>query len=187
MSMRYRLRAFTLIEAMIVVVIVGVLALLATVAYRRWVHTAYVAEAQEMVASIRSAEESFRLENGGYLGVSADLGPDHDYPAARPGAFKTAWGAACGVCPASPSAWSALNIQPSAPLAFGYALLAHNTAAPPGSVSNVTVNGTALFARAMIAPWYFVEADGDMDGNGVFTKVYGMSATNQIFIDNEGE
>lgn len=186
MRVRFRVRAFTLIEAMIVVVIVGVLALLATLAYRRWVHTASVAEAQEMVANIRSAEESFRVENGGYLGVSTGLGPGNDYPAATPGRFRTAWGAACGVC-VSAGAWSALNIQPSAPVAFGYALLANNGAAPPASVSNATANGKALFPTAMTAPWYFVEADGDTDGNGVFTRVYGMSASNQIFIDNEGE
>ncbi len=171
---------------MIVVVIVGVLALLATLAYRRWVHSAYTAEPQEMVANMRAAEESFRLENGGYLAVSTGIGPGNDYPATRPGTFKTTWGAACGVC-VSPTAWSALNIQPSAPVAFGYALLADNAAAVPADVSSATVKGKALFATPMTAPWYFIEADGDMDGNGVFTKVYGTSSTNQIFVDNEGE
>jgi prepilin-type N-terminal cleavage/methylation domain-containing protein len=176
MGLVRRPRAFTLIEAMIVVVIVGVLALLATIAYRRWVHSAYLTEAQNMVANIRSAEESFRAENGGYLTVSAGLGPGYDYPAATPGKFKTAWGAA--------SPWLPLNIQPSGPVAFGYSLLASNTTNP---VITKTVNGTALDISAMTFPWYFVEADADMDGNGVFTKVYGMSATNRLFIDNEGE
>ncbi len=171
---------------MIVVVIVGVLALLATVAYRRWVQSAYLSEAQQMVASIRSAEAAFFLENGGYVTVSTGLGPGSDYPAATPGAFKTAWGAPCGVC-VTPAGWTALNVQPSAPLAFGYSLMASNSASPPASVSAATANGTALFTAPMTPPWYFVEADGDIDGNGVFTKVYGMSATSQIVVDEQGE
>ena len=179
-------RAFTLIETMIVVTLVGILAVVATLAYQRWVRTAYLSEAQDMVNNIRAAEESFRAENGGYLGISAGLGPpSYDYPAPTPGKFKTAWGGTCAGC-APGMQWSMLNIQPSAPLAFGYSVVASNATASAGFA--FSVNGQALsVANGMPAPWYFVEADGDTDGNGVFTHVYGMSATNQIFIDNEGE
>src|SRR5579884_3265977 len=116
-SLRLR-RAFTLIEAMVVVVIIGVLAVLAIVAYRKWVQSSRMAEANDMLANIRTAEESFRAENGGYLSVSKSLGPGDLYPAATPGAFKTAWGGACGTCVAS---WSSLAVQPAGALYFGYA------------------------------------------------------------------
>jgi prepilin-type N-terminal cleavage/methylation domain-containing protein len=89
---------FTLVEAMIVVVVAGVLAVLAVTAYRRWVQTAYLSEAQDMVKSIRAAQESFRAENGGYLNVSQGLGPGFDYPLSTPGQSKTAWGGPCAGC-----------------------------------------------------------------------------------------
>jgi prepilin-type N-terminal cleavage/methylation domain-containing protein len=190
MESRSRARAFTLIEAMMVVTIVGILALLATAGYRRWVHTAYLSEAQDMVANIRAAEESFRSENGGYVSVSNGLGPSYDYPTHPPGAFKTAWGGPCDSCIASTS-WAALNVQPSAPVAFGYSLQAANAATTAGgaaiAIPTLTYRGAAMNLSAMTAPWYIVEADGDLDGNGVFTHVYGMSATNEIYVDNEGE
>jgi len=171
-----------------VVSILAILALIATAVYRRWVHTAYLSEAHEMVANIRVAQESFRAENGGYLGISGGLGPPNDYPAPTPGKFKTQWGGVCTGC-APKMTWSMLNIQPSGPLAFGYSVVASLPNDPSASSGyNITVNRQPLaIANGMPAPWYLIEADGDLDGNSVFTHVYGMSATNQIFVDNEGE
>jgi prepilin-type N-terminal cleavage/methylation domain-containing protein len=183
-----RARGFTLVEAMMVVVIVGVLGLIASLGYRRWTHTAYLAEATDMVANIRAAEESFRAENGGYITISSSLGPGHDYPAATPGRFKSAWGGSCGGCV---NQWSTLNVAPSGPVAFGYALVAANTATTgngsPLPVPTLTLNGASMDLSAVVPPWYVAEADGDLDGNGVFTHVYGLSATSQIYVDNEGE
>ena len=72
---------FTLIEAMIVVIIIGITATLAVVGYRKWVQTSHLSEATDMVSHIRSAEEAFRAENGvTYLPVSISIGPGYDYP-----------------------------------------------------------------------------------------------------------
>jgi prepilin-type N-terminal cleavage/methylation domain-containing protein len=183
--MRYRglARAFSLIEAMIVVAIVGILAVLAVVAYQRWIRTAYIAEAHDMISNIRSAEESYRAENGAYLDVSAALGVGNLYPASRPGAFKTAWGGPCGNCANSnPNLWSVLTIESKGPLAFGYAVVA-----PPAPLPGITIDSAPVSLSNLVAPWYVVQAMGDINGNGVFTSIYALSTGGPLLVDNEGE
>jgi prepilin-type N-terminal cleavage/methylation domain-containing protein len=182
-------RGFTLIEAMIVVVVVGALAVLAIASYRRWVQTAYLTEAEDMVKSIRAAQQAFRAENSGYLNVSQGLGPGFDYPALRPGQSKTAWGGACTGCYNQTAGWTALNVSSSAPMTFGYSTVANNgdNNKNAASLPQLTVNGQTLDLSTMTAPWYVVEADGDTNGDGVYCNVYGLSTTNQLYINNEGE
>ncbi len=183
MSKGRAVRGFTLIEAMAVVVIVGVLAVLAVTSYRAWIRTSYMAEAEDMIAHIRSAEESFKAENGTYLNVSGGLDLGNLYPATTPGAFKTAWGGACATC-ARP--WSYLNVAPQAPVAFGYALIADNTGtnAPPNLV--VTKSTAPNLSGMTGKPWYIVEAVGDINGDGIYTRIYGFSSSTTLFVDNEG-
>jgi type II secretory pathway pseudopilin PulG len=184
--MRRLRRGFTLVDAMIAVVIVGILAVVAIVAYRRAVHRSYLAEASQMVQGIRAAQEAFRAENGGYVNLSNGLGPPNDYPAPIPGKAKTAWGGACSTCKLA-AGWSALNVASNAPLSFGYSTIADVQGVPPVPPVSPTVNGQTVSTAAMTAPWYVVEADGDIDGNGVFCKVYGFSHDSHLYIDEEGE
>ncbi len=191
---RRRSRAFTLIEAMIVVVIVGILAVLANLAYRRWVRSANLSEAQNMVGNIRTAEQAFYGENGAYVNVSNGLGPPNDYPLATPNATTTMWGATCGTC-TNANAWQTLGVQPNAPVLFGYSAIAGDgvKSLPSGTITNKwgvpSVNGTAINLAALSngQPWYFVEADANISGDGTtWTQVYGMSGDNHIWVNGEG-
>jgi prepilin-type N-terminal cleavage/methylation domain-containing protein len=187
---RGRDRAFTLIEAMVVVVIVGILSVLAIVAYRKWVTSSRMMEAENLVSNIRSAEEAFKSENGGYLAVSlayagaATPTPTTDYPAATPGAFQTQWGADCAtnIC-VQTNSWRQLGVQASEPVVYGYAVVASNAtnSTPP----NILVNNASYALTGLQgAPWYVVEADGDPTASGTYTKIFGVSGNNELFINN---
>jgi prepilin-type N-terminal cleavage/methylation domain-containing protein len=180
-------RAFTVIEMMITAVIVGVLALLAVVAYRKWIRTSYMAEAQDMIQNVRAAEEAFRGETGGYLDVSSTLDIGYTYPATTPGAFKSSWGGACAACS---HPWTQLAVEPKGPVIFGYAVVANNAGTAPGATVTpalsrmlTTVDLSGLAGQ----PWYVVEALGDVNGDGIFTRLVGNSVSSQVVIDREGE
>ncbi len=142
---RRRDRGFTLIELGVVVVIVGILAVLATVGYRKWVTSSRMTEAHNMLENIRSAEEAFKSENGGYLPVSLSYAgagtakPTGDYPAATPGPFKTQWGAACAtsIC-VQANSWKKLGVTTDSPVTYGYAVVATND--PGATASDILVN-----------------------------------------------
>jgi type IV pilus assembly protein PilE len=191
MGFQRRSRGFTLIELLTAVVLVGVLAMIATVTYRRYVRASRVEEAQDVVIGLRTAEEAFFAENGSYLDVTGCVGANCSYPSQNPGAFKTAWGGACGWCTKPSSGFGGLAYQPNGPVFFGYAVVADAAKAPSArgvpiaSVSALGLDITALGAGSK--PWYFIEADGNVSGDGVnFTHVYGMSGLTQLIVDGAG-
>ena len=68
-----------------------------------------------MVSNIRTCEESFFAENGGYLDVSGCLGTNCSYPSQAPGKFAQAWGGPCGWCTNPATGWSGLSVAPQRP------------------------------------------------------------------------
>lgn len=182
---RGRLRAFTLIELSIVVVVVGILAVLAIIGYRRYTATARSAEAKQITGGIRMAQEAFKTEKGIYAVVSND--DASFYPAAAPGKFITAWGGACTNCASGdPNAWNQLNVHPGAPVMFGYATIgglgATATATPSGMLA------AASFATLKATdPFYITVAWGDTDGDGIPCTVTSYSTSNQLVVMSEGE
>ena len=175
---RKRERAFTLIELLTVVVIVGVLATLGLVAYRKFITSSKTSEAIYMVGSIRAAEESYRAETMRYLDVSA--GFSKHYPVETPGARKWAWDSPSHTDYAS---WRQLGARADSPVYYGYKVAAGLAGATPPALG-ITSSPTW---PATTEPWYIIEAKGDVDGNGVFSFVTGSSFTGEIYVEAEGE
>ncbi len=179
-------RGFTLIEMMIVVVIVGVLATLAVVGYRKIVESAHVSEATGMVHNIRVAQEAYHSETQSYANISASI--TSWYPAGAPvHAMQFGWGGACGSMCATGMDWSMLPLHVDGPVLFGYATVAGN----PGTNPPATItfdNATATVPQSIPTDWYVIAAAGDLDSvSTTGTLVVGGSWTNQISVLNEGQ
>jgi len=161
-----------------VVAIVGVLATLGLVAYRKFITSSKTSEAIYMVGSIRAAEESYRAETMGYLNVSA--GFTKHYPVESPGARKWAWD---NPAHGDYAMWRQLGARADSPVYYGYKVAAGLAGATPpalGILKSPTWPETT-------EPWYLIEAKGDVDGNGVFSFVTGSSFTGEIYVEGEGE
>ena len=175
---RNRERAFTLIELLTVVAIVGVLATLGLVAYRKFITSSKSSEAIYMVGSIRAAEESYRAETLRYLNVSA--GFSKLYPNTTVGAYKSAWDAPSH---SDYSTWRQLGARSDGPVYYGYKVAAGLAGTTPPALGIKTSPTWPTTTE----PWYVIESRGDVDGNGVQSFVTGSSFTGEIYVENEGE
>jgi prepilin-type N-terminal cleavage/methylation domain-containing protein len=178
-------RGFTLVELMTVVVIVGVLATVGIASFRRQVFGAKTSEVVAMIQSIRAAEERWKAENLRYLNVSTAA---TWYPATPNGKVKRAFyntGACTPVAdPSQDCRWKLLNPTVMGPVQFGYMVTAGGPAdamttpaveARPSGWSGWTPTGDH---------WFVVQAIGDADGDGVYSKYLASSVRANVYQDN---
>ncbi len=181
-------RAFTLVELMTVVVIVGVLATIGLASFRSRIFGSKTSEALAMIQSIRAAEERWRGENLTYLNVTRTATWYPATPAARTKrAFFNA--GTCGVpMPDTDDCrWKLLNPTGLGPTEFGFML----TAGAPGT----TMTQPDAKARptgwndwpANGDNWFVVQAIADADGDGVYAKFVASSIRGDVYRENEGE
>jgi type IV pilus assembly protein PilA len=181
-----RQRGFTLIEMMVVVVIVGILATLAVVGYRKLVQSSHLSEATNMVQSIRVAQEAYHSETQQYADISGSLDSSWCPRPTPDGKHVTAWGgsSACG------TAWSVLTVHVDGPVLFGYATKAGPAGSNPAALPS-DISGKIDLTSVTPSPteWYIVTAmcDLDADNSPPNTYVATTSWLNQVFTFNDGQ
>ncbi|MBP9113113.1 MAG: prepilin-type N-terminal cleavage/methylation domain-containing protein [Polyangiaceae bacterium] len=173
---------FTLTELMIVVSIIGVLATIAVVSYRKMINASKTTEATRIVQAIRLAQESYSSAVGQYANISTSL--DGTLCPAVAHTYKTPWDSTCS---GGVDTWNRLTLETDGPVLFRYATMAGLAGTLPGAAPAGLESTPNFGAVAMPANWFTVAAKGDTDGNGTLAVVVGTSWTNQLYIDRDGE
>ncbi len=172
-------RGFTLVELLAVIAMIGVLAAIATVGYRKYLHGSHTAEAKAVISAIRVAEESARAETMQYM----DCG-NQWYPSAPTG---NKWHWHNPGHPTYATCWRPLNVINDSPTLYGFVVRA---GAAGGAVPAVQAAGWAAppaWPAAPSEPWFTIEAIGDVDANGVQSRFVSSSFNGEIYVENEHE
>lgn len=170
-----RQAGFTLVELLIVVTILGLLASLATVGYRRYMGRARVTEAVTLLSEIASKQQIYFLEFGGYLPLRADnvlTQPSANENAAAfyPSNPSTATFNSTRISttisnPALwPTAWRSVGLRPREPALYcTYLANAGGTgqAAPAGAAFGPGIIGAVT---ATTPPWFYALAACNLTG-----------------------
>ena len=170
-------RAFTLVELMIVVALIGVLSALAIVGYRKYIAASKSSEGSAMCQAIRAAEESFRGETMQYLNASPTLAY---YP------FSTTpdrtWHAWANTGHADSPNWRSMSVTADA-VRFAYVA----SAGSAGTTPTVALEAKAAFTwpSPPLEPWYIIQAHGDPDGDGALTYFVGSSFTGELYQEGQ--
>jgi prepilin-type N-terminal cleavage/methylation domain-containing protein len=209
MRRRRRKRGFTLVEVAVTVVIIGILAVIAVVAYRRKIAASRVAEASHIINAIRRGQEEYKAEKGVYANISATV--TSFYPNATPNASVTQWGGPCSNCAGGDqNAWQKIKLDVNAPVLFGYSATAGIGPTSNGDERAMNMMGSssggggggggrsgdpeiddAISSQVAVVgptdPVFVAFAEADADANGVKCHVLGLSHSNHIVVTNEGE
>lgn len=178
-----RTRGFTLIELMIVVGIMGILAAVAVVAYRRYVSDARRSEVFAMIAALKSAEESYKAEFSAYYGTTS-VGETDFYPVLRSSGTEPT-PKRFDPTAAGRTLWANLRVSPpSTQLYCGYVVVAGSA----NSFGLAGARGRTLFNNTPPQrPWYYVRAICDFDGKTTKDSEFETTFDSEIvFTDNDG-
>ncbi len=185
--MHPRPRGFTLIELLITVAMIGVLAAIGLVGYRRFIHSAQSSEAKAVIGMIRAGQEAYKAEMLVYVSPSSTM--DDYYPTtqgALPADHRINWIQPGDTRYTDPGhGWALLNVATDAPVRFGYACMAGvgNPIHAPTKMANPPTMPTILAG----VPWYSIQAINDHDQNGKYAVFFSISTSGEILSENEQE
>lgn len=180
---------FTLVELMIVVVILGVLASLALVGYRRYIARARLSEAVGMLAEMSSKEQMYFLEFASYLPLRADNNVTIPSPDEAAAAFYPTDPTSAGFDSARegtsianaalwPQGWRSVGLRPHESIL--YCTYMANVGAAGQPVAAGSTYGQQMFPAAPVTAWYYVLAACNQQGAAGFptgSTVMSISST----------
>jgi prepilin-type N-terminal cleavage/methylation domain-containing protein len=192
-------RGFTLVELMIVVVILGILAALGTIGFRKYVAKARTGEAVAMLAEMSSKEQTYKLEFAAYLPLRADNKADLPSPDEAASAFypispdsavfesaRTA--TSIGTSTAWPAGWQSVGLRPrDTSLYCTYLTNAGNA----GHATAGLKYGSILVGSSTGAPWFYSLAACNLDTKPGYpdeVTIFAISSTSSTLRTfNEGK
>lgn len=153
----------TLIELMIVVVILGILAAIATIGYKRYVARSRLSEANAMLAELSAKEQLYFMDIGAYVPARADNNLTQPSPDEAATAFIPANPTAANFESArtpqlvpnpQPNGWSQIGLRPRWNQLYCTYLVNAGGANQPAQGGI----GSQLWSTTPIVPWYYAVA-----------------------------
>ena len=169
-----RTQAFTLIELMIVVAIIGILSAVAIPAFSSYVYRAKAAEAAGFLGEIKQRQEAYRAEFSQYCDVSG--GGTGAVVAYTPLTLSATgdpkpWPSGAG--------WRQLGASPDGQVRFQYATVAGNPGTTPGWGGGLGYTGNDF--------WFVSQAQADLDVDGDVVIMESYSGSNGLYVSvNKG-
>lgn len=172
-------RGFTLVELLTVVAMIGVLAALAVVGFKKYMNSTRTADARAIIGAIRIAEESYRAETLTYRSCGDSL---TDWYPATPNGKKRTWSG--WTSHSRYDDWRILNVTSDSSTTFGFSVVAGAPGAKPPSTSTSL---KPAWPDPTSEPWYVIQAAGDADGDSTFAYLVSSSFNGEVYVENDTE